>query len=54
MNTRGQARPYSIARDRWSAVVVVAAITAAACGSPSAPTAPASTALRADVTDPVG
>ena len=55
MNTHGQRAAYSIARGCWRAVVVVAAITAGACGgSQSAPTAPASTALRADVTDPVG
>ena len=44
-----------LTRDGWRAVVVAAAIIAASCGgSQSAPTAPASTTLRADVADPVG
>jgi hypothetical protein len=44
-----------LARECRRAVVAAAAIIAAACGgSQSAPTAPASTTLRADVTDPVG
>ena len=55
MSERGCPPAYSIARPCWCAVVAVAAIIATACsGSQSAPTAPASTALHADVSDPVG
>jgi len=55
MNARGQSPSHALASGRSRAVVVAAAISAAACGgSPSGPTAPASTALRADVADPVG
>jgi hypothetical protein len=55
MNRRDESGSGAFARARRRAVVVAAAITAAACGgSQSAPTAPASTALRADVADPVG
>jgi len=55
MNGRGPSQSHARARGRWRAVVVAGAVTAAACGgSQSAPTAPASTALRADVADPVG
>jgi hypothetical protein len=55
MSGRGPSPSHGLASGCWRGVVVAAAITTAACGgSQSAPTAPASTALRADVTDPVG
>ena len=55
MIRRDRLPSYVLAPGRWRAGAVVAALTATACGgSQSAPTAPASTALRADVADPVG
>lgn len=54
MSRRGQPPSYALAASRRCAVVAAAAIIAACSGSQSAPTAPASTTLRADAADPVG